>query len=435
LEDEVHHVKRFALLAIVAGSLFRVLAAVGVPSIVDLGVAARANAYSSLAAAGSQVAVAWGAGTPDGRTDVYAAISQDAGRTFAAPVRVSDGTGASLSGEQPPRIALVAHAGGQASIVVVWTAKAPAGTKLLSARSDDGGRTFSVAATIAGSDGPGNRGWESIAADGAGGVVAIWLDHRDLASTGNAAPTTHAAHQHGAEHADGADGAERAQLSKLFFGRVGSQSSAHSITGGVCYCCKTAVAVGDGGTFYAAWRHVFAGNVRDIAFSMSADGGRTFADPVRVSRDNWVLDGCPENGPSLAVDDRRRIHVVWPTFVAGGAGSDEPTLALFYAESVDGRVFSTRQQVPTEGVPRHAQVVAGSRGEILVAWDEQANGARRVVVARGTVDDGGRVRFARQFIDDGASYPVLARGDRGVLVASTGGPAGKTRIRVAQTGL
>jgi hypothetical protein len=428
----MHDVKRRMLLALGAGLLLGLPDVAGVASTVDLGVKGRSNAYVSLAAAGSRVALAWGASSQGGRTDVYAAVSRDDGRSFGAPVRVSGMAGASFSGEQPPRIALVPHAGGEASIVVVWTAKSPGGTKLLSTRSDDGGRMFSEPSLVAGSDGPGNRGWESIAADSEGRVAAIWLDHRELAST-SGAPMTHAAHQHEAGHAGHDDGAMRAQLSKLFFGRVGA-SGAQSITGGVCYCCKTAMAVDGSGGIYAAWRHVYSGNVRDIAFSMSADGGRTFAGPVRVSPDNWVLDGCPENGPSLAVDDHRRIHIVWPTLMAGVTESSDPTLGLFYAASADGRAFTPRQRIPTEGVPRHPQIIAGSRGEILVAWDEQANGTRRVVLAKGTVDEGGRVQLGRQIIDDmaSASYPVLARGDRGALVAWTGGPAGQTTIRVAQ---
>jgi hypothetical protein len=98
--------------------------------------------------------------------------------------------------------------------------------------------------------------------------------------------------------------------------RLTEADSSHALAGGVCYCCKTAIASDAAGGVYAAWRHVYDGNVRDIPFIKSADGGRTFGAPVRVSDDNWVLDGCPENGPSLTVDEKGRIHVVWPTLVS-----------------------------------------------------------------------------------------------------------------------
>ena len=53
------------------------------------------------------VAIAWGASTRAGATDVYTAVSRDGGRTFAAPVRGNDVDGdARLNGEQPRRVAM-----------------------------------------------------------------------------------------------------------------------------------------------------------------------------------------------------------------------------------------------------------------------------------------------------------------------------------------
>ena len=179
---------------------------------------------------------------------------------------------------------------------------------------------------------------------------------------------------------------------------------------------------------YAAWRHVYPGNVRDIAFTKSVDGGRNFTPPVRISNDNWVLDGCPENGPAMAVDRNQRIHVVWPTLVPGATASREPTLALFYATSQDGRSFTPRQQIPTEGVPRHPQIALGDKGELIVAWDEQASGTRRVAVARGNLDANGIARLGRQPIADNqrAEYPVIATVDDATIVAWTSGTTARS---------
>jgi hypothetical protein len=400
-----------------------------------LRIAARrgANANVSLVARGRFAAMAWGV-TAAGATDIYVAVSRDGGRAFSTPVRINGRAGgASLSGEQPPRIALVPGKTNEPSIVVGWTAKADAGTRLIASRSDDGGRSFAPPSKVTGSDASGNRGWESIATRNDGSVVAVWLDHREMAAHSSGDATGHAAHQHGGGAA-AADGAERAQLSQLFFGGVTKGSAARPLTSGVCYCCKTALATGSDGAIYTAWRHVYPGSIRDIAFMMSADGGQTFAAPVRVSADNWMLDGCPENGPALAVDRSRRIHVVWPTLIAGRR---EPTLALFYATSTDGRRFSARQQIPTEGFPRHPQIAVDARGAITVAWDEQAPGVRRIAVARGMADAAGAVRFIREPIADTASavYPVVAGVDDAMLVAWTSGPAARSVIRLRRLGL
>jgi hypothetical protein len=96
-----------------------------------LSVEGRSSANPSIAALGRFAATAWGAATEEGPTDIYVAVSRDAGRTFGSPTRVSnDRSQASLSGEQPPSLTLVPRAGQDPSIVVIWTSRTPAGTRL-----------------------------------------------------------------------------------------------------------------------------------------------------------------------------------------------------------------------------------------------------------------------------------------------------------------
>jgi len=110
----------------------------------------RSNATPSVAVDGRFAVVAWTAAEPSGTTDVFAAVSRDGARTFAAPVRVNDPPGGvRANGEQPPRIVLTRQPGGDPSITIVWAAKGASGTTLLWSRSDNGGRSFSAAATVA----------------------------------------------------------------------------------------------------------------------------------------------------------------------------------------------------------------------------------------------------------------------------------------------
>lgn len=397
---------------------------------VTIGVPGRTNATASVASSGSFVGVAWTARTEEGVTDVYSSTSRDSGRTFAAPVRVNKVAGdVSVSGEQPPRIVLTPGRAGTPGITVVWTAKSPNGTRLVSARSADGGKSFGAAAALPGSAAGGNRGWESAAVTARGDVVAVWLDHREATRPGGAA----AAHQHGdtaQAPVSATDGVARAQLSQLFFADLNQPSSARSLTAGVCYCCKTSIATGSGGTIVAAWRHVYPGSVRDIAVAKSTDGGRTFTAPVRVSDDNWVLNACPENGPAVAVDRTNAIHVVWPTLLPGASGA-EPTLALFYATSQDGVHFTKRQQLPTEGAARHPQLAMDASGNVTVTWDEQVKSIRRAVVGRGRIDGNGVLRLARQPVEDeSATYPVVASLADATLVVWTSGTGNGSVLKV-----
>ena len=399
---------------------------------VSLGVRGRANANASMAADGRFVAVVWSASTAQGVTDIYAAVSRDAGATFSAPVRVNLTPGtARVNGEQPPRVSLVPRAGAEPSIVVVWTAKGAAGTALITARSLDGGRRFGRDGVVPGTDAAGNRGWEAIATDKNGRVDAIWLDHRETVSGSAGDMANHADHQMSASMQ--MDSVAKAQLSKLYFGTLGGPATARPLTGGVCYCCKTALAAGADGALYAAWRHVYPGNLRDIAFTVSRDGGQTFAAPIRVSEDKWALDGCPENGPSLAVDSRNQVHIVWPTLVRGPSGGPD-TLGLFYSVSRDGRQFAPRQSIPTEGTPRHVQIAVAGDGSPTLVWDESEGDGRRVVVARGSIDHNGHMQFRRQMLTalGNASYPALVLTPNGALVAAATGAPADSVIRFIQ---
>lgn len=395
----------------------------------SLGVDGGANAYPSLAAHGRDAVIVWGVSHSAGGSGIYVAVSRDSGRTFSAPRRVNDETTlANLAGEQPPRVSLAPREHGDPELIVVWTSRGSEGTRLVSARSGDMGVTFSPAEDVPGSVAPGNRGWHATASDGASRAFVFWLDHRETAPAPGSAPA--GSHQHGAHAMPVRDGVARAQLSKLFVATLDGEVSGTPVTGGVCYCCKTATAIGADGAVYAAWRHVYPGNLRDIAFTMSTDAGRTFSPPSRVSEDGWVLDGCPENGPSLAVARDGRVHIVWPTLVDMDEPGQEPTMALFYATSTDGRSFTERERIPTEGFPRHPQVALGASGDLVVAWDEQDARGRRVAAAIGRPDEAGRVRFRRRAAADSGAYPAVAAMDSGSLVAWTSGNGDSTMIRV-----
>src|SRR5690606_29315223 len=117
------------------------------------------------------------------------------------------------NGEQPPRIALVPRDGAAPDVVVAWLASGPIGTLLMTARSNDGGATFGASAIVPGSEAAGNRGWHAIAADTTGRVHALWLDHRDSASSS----IGHHAH---ATLVSDEESVARAQLSQLYVGAL-----------------------------------------------------------------------------------------------------------------------------------------------------------------------------------------------------------------------
>ena len=417
--------RAFIAVLLAAAALGAALPIEATVSEVTLAVADRSNQTSWAAAVGPFVAVAWGAQPADGKLDVFVAVSRDSGRTFAPPVRVNDIEGeARLGGELPPRVALLPRSGGALPEIVVAYGSKTTGTAIKVSRSTDGGRTFASARELQAPGAAGDRGWHAMTIDRAGAAHVMWLDHRGMVS-GKA--ESHAHHE-----AAAMDGAAMAERSGLYYAQDTAEAQEREVLKGVCYCCKVALATAADGAIVAAWRHVYAGNFRDIAFTISRDGGRTFAAPQRLSEDRWQLAGCPDDGPALAVDGTGVIHAVWPTVIGG----EKPEGAVFYASSRDGRTFSPRTRIPTLGSPKpmHPQIVADGAGRLAVAWDEVIGGVRQASMRTIRFDAAGRPTFgatARLGTPDAtSSYPMLVSTPEGLLAIFVEGKPGESRIRV-----
>lgn len=139
---------------------------------------------------------------------------------------------------------------------------------------------------------------------------------------------------------------------------------------GTCPCCRPAFAFGTDGTAYVAWRKDFPGNYRDIVVSSARGDGR-FSAPVRVSRDGWSLDGCPDSGPTMTVADGR-LYVAWYTQGPDGV----PQVRV--AHSDDGAAhFSSAVAIPGSIQDiNHPKFVAGAKQPLLVFQGRSPGGSR-----------------------------------------------------------
>jgi len=395
---------------------------------VTLSVAGRTNAAPWVAASGRFVAVTWGAAR-DGKWDVYVATSADEGKTFGAPVRVNtvDGEGR-IGGEIPPRVALHLPPGAAAPhVVVAWNAK-DQGTEIKIARSRDFGTSFAPPVSLQSAGAAGDRGWHSLTIDSTGVAHVVWLDHRGLAEASAQADAKAGAGGHGGgDH----DGVAMAMKSRLHYATYGERATPEQqLAPGVCYCCKTALVPTRRGIL-AAWRHVYDGNMRDMAFAILGTPGAV-ANPARLSTDGWAINGCPDDGPALAVDAGDRVHAVWPTVIPG----DQPIGALFYAsKAATAPAFGARQRVTTLGAPKpsHPQVAVDGTGRVFVAWDEILGGVRTAGYADGPGPGDGALRLGapvRLAAAGPTQYPALAPLARGAVVAWVSGAQPSSVIRV-----
>ena len=126
-----------------------------------------------------------------------------------------------------------------------------------------------------------------------------------------------------------------------------------------------------------------------------------------------------------------RVHIAWPTLMTD-AGRRASPRSRSSTPVTDGRRFTARQRIPTEGVSRHPQVAIAPQGQVLIAWDEQSNGTRQVVLGRAAIHRSGVAGFTRDVVHDTrrGDHPIVAAAHDGFIVAWTSGAAAESAIRV-----
>lgn len=270
------------------------------------------------------------------QADVMLARFNHEGAQQGAAVRVNQQAGVATAwrGDQPS--VAVASDG---AVYVLWTARVDAGDKhgtdVYLSVSKDRGQSFASEVKVNDDKEPNAHGMHSLAIAKDGRIYAAWLDERNVHQP---QPSTKAEGHHMESNRD----------VYMSYSTDGGRTFAanHKVAAEACPCCKTSLTVAADGTLYTGWRQVLPGNYRHIAVASSADGGTTFSQPVIVSDDHWVLQGCPVSGPSLSVDSASgNLKVVW---YAAGEGSAP---GVYFAQSADkGRTFSPRQLLSQETV-------------------------------------------------------------------------------------
>jgi hypothetical protein len=132
---------------------------------------------------------------------------------------------------------------------------------------------------------------------------------------------------------------------------------------GVCPCCPTAAAFSRDGTLYAAFRDINDG-YRDITVSRLKPGATAFEGPFPVVEKTWKFDGCPHDGPSLAVTGDT-IHVVWMDARTG------VQRAYYGRAKLDDMKFETRElNAAGPGTQGNAKLFVDMSGHLHVVWEE-----------------------------------------------------------------
>ena len=298
--------------------------------------------------------VAYGAGN-----DVFAAVSNDGGKSFGKAVLVGNAGVISLGMHRGPRVAI---SGGSIVIAAIAGGKGRGQDgELYSWRSADGGKTWGKAALVSDVPGAAREGLHALAAGPKGMFFATWLDLRQKGTR-----------LMGSLSRDG--GATWSANFPVY----------ESPDGHVCECCHPSAAIAADGTIHVMFRNWLGGS-RDMWLATSGDGGKSFASK-KIGEGTWVLNACPMDGGGLGVKAngdivtswRREKSIYWtdgPSFQAPGWEGKDSALAvdakgkpvLVWTEGMRLMVYDGEvRELAPHG--RYAAVAASSAG-VLAAWE------------------------------------------------------------------
>ena len=193
------------------------------------------------------------------------------------------------------------------------------------------------------------------------------------------------------------------------------QSAERPINARVCECCQTSAVVTTDGVL-TAFRDRSPEEVRDIKVARFENGAWTGEQSVHD--DNWKIDACPINGPSLSARDRQ-VVAAWFT-----APNDNGRAFAAFSQDA-GRTWSAPIRLDDDASLGHVDVELLDDGSAIASWVEfsggrsqlkarrvNASGARSAAVA---VSGSGRV----------SGYPRMTRSGEELVFAWTESEGGQ----------
>ena len=285
-------------------------------------------------------------------------------------------------------------------------------------RSGDGGKTWSAPVhphRDATDTEHGFVSWAPLSGDRA---ALIWLDGRETAG----ADGDGAEHGHGAEHDESAGPMTLRATSVSADGTLGEDVL---LDERACDCCNTDLAAMDDGSLLAVYRDRSEGEIRDI--SVMRFDGKAWGEGKTLHTDGWKIDGCPVNGPAVAVVGKN-VAAAWFTVDASDHGH------VRVAFSKDGGItFGAPIEVGGADPMGRVDVALLPGGEARVLWMEALKDGAAEIRVRGVDPEGtlGKSRIVVTTSDSRASgFPRMARHGDALFLAWTD-PGDPPRVRTA----
>jgi hypothetical protein len=142
----------------------------------------------------------------------------------------------------------------------------------------------------------------------------------------------------------------------------------------VCECCNGHLAVAENGDVYVSYRNNEA-NVRDIWLAKSTDGGDSFESAYDIDQTNWIISGCPSNGPHFTFSGDQVLSTFFSGMGSAGSGVYYSTFDM--SQSTAGVTVGVPASDETSGGQNRPRISAS--GDTLgIVWQETFAGSTEI---------------------------------------------------------
>jgi len=225
-------------------------------------------------------------------------------------------------------------------------------------QSNDSGKHWSIENKLHSDSTKTEHGFVSLAPSNSDSFFVTWLDGRNTKSTG---------HDH-AHEANG--GAMQIRVAEIL--RNGDKRNEFELDSRTCDCCQTSTAFSEEGPI-VVWRDRSDQEIRDIYYSKLKDGN--WSKPKPVYQDNWKINGCPVNGPKVAVDGGS-VAVAWFT-----AAENIPKVKLAFSKN-GGAQFLDPIEMNLEKAIGRVDLLMVDDQTALVSWMESSKEMAQLKLAK-----------------------------------------------------
>lgn len=249
---------------------------------------------------------------------------------------------------------------------------------------------------------PAEHGFVSLLPENTGKIRAFWLDGR-LTKDSEATVDNHDG-GHGGHHGS-------MTLHTALVDTFGIVSEETLLDSRICDCCQTASAMVENGPVII-YRDRSEREIRDISIIRFENGSWT--EPVSIFQDNWMITGCPVNGPAVS-SNKNKLAIAWFT-----GKNNKGEVKVIFSEN-GGRTFDKPVIIDADNPLGRVDIQWLNEKQVAVSW--MSNQGKSTKLSLQIIGANGKMGILQHITDSSperlSGFPIFVPHESGLIISTT----------------